>query len=104
MMDMLRPGQIYNVTNPENTAQGVICCVRRQTSDHYLSVNGNEYECWHHTSKCTGPWILQSVFLVGLTTTDTHKEQHVSTSVGQLQQHLTQSDVFLQQTAMGDET
>jgi hypothetical protein len=66
MIDMLRPGQTYNVANAENTVQGVTAVCEDRQTDHYLSLIGNEYECWHHTSKCTGPWILRSVFPVVL--------------------------------------
>lgn len=50
-----------NVANPENTVQGVNAACEDKQTDHFLSVNGNEYECLHHTSNHTGSWILQSV-------------------------------------------
>ena len=94
MMDMWRPGLTMSLNQRTLHKVWMLCAkIDRQTdrpTDHFLSVNGNEYDCQHHTSNCTGSWILQSVFPVGLMSTDTHKEQHMSTSVGQLQQRLTQ--------------
>jgi hypothetical protein len=105
MMDMVRTGQAYTVTNPKNTAQvaNTVCKDRHQIVCS-LSMEMNMSGGTMHTiiqdleyCKVCSQWVLH----IWQTHTWSNTRPYHWDS---LQYHLTQGDAFLQQTALGDAT
>jgi hypothetical protein len=104
MMDMSRPQHTDNVTNPENTAQGVnvVCEGRHQTIFSMSVVMNMSVSTIQAIVQDLGDCIVWSQWVLCLLThTRRNTCQH---QWGSYSSTLLKSDEFLQQTAMGDET